>query len=1487
MVLHCDELVPGGHLSTVVFDTGRREGALRWCRDLMFNREVLVSFHGELPVKFTLHQALVQAVEPQIVLHIPDDSHIFKVGIDTCSFGKGVIELCAGTGSMGIGPVFLGAHVVASLDKTPLAAHHLELNHHGHVMCADLCDPNNIWQLHQLIKDEQVTILLGFPCQPYSSQGRMQGHRDARASTLQHAIKAVGLLQPQAVLMECVCGASSDLEVRSAIRWICDFLEWQCKEVTLDLADQWPMRRRRWWCLLVPTAWANFELHPWAAIRPTPVIRNLFTRWGAWSQADEEALGLSLQEIAHYGNPQFGHDQRLLHADCKCATALHSYSVPLMPCPCGCRTAAFSTHSLRTKGLRGFYVTSEVTLQPRYLHPCELALLLGVPPLMRFVQDPRAALCMLGLVSSPMQSLWVFSHLIMGASNKVTHLGKIHPEQALVKYQNMLLQQAKQVTNVGQAEPLMLHILSEGVPSTISTRADTTIAQMIKAERISLEWGQTTSCQVDHRRVLPHEQILGRDGAICIERTYKKRRVEPPVEKLILAIVHEGELHLCFHQAGDFAFVALRELGFNTINWLLTVDGTIIAADTRLWHCGRFFTIGSGSFPIVQSLPGLMAGWGNVAGGALGDSGGLSGHCVFMEASRLLRQCEGAGDFVLLSPFYLDADFLMGQFTREMQDALGSFNGMAVFFLAVEGHWVLVVAQPTASCWRWWLFDGLHFNCREFVDDLIRSFMASWGGGQVPHQLHLVQRYAQMDQTSCGTIALAHLAFCLQVTNELTPEDILHWHFTLLAGDFGGQPRATGPHGRDLPAMLADILITKGVHPESALHRARDAIDTLGGKNIQSALAAKNPWQALKAEATKPGKNFKFITPGELDAHIEAQAKSRYGVDPRSKKQKQRTSSTVAKTPLKIDPRQIKLIQGHFRDPEGHPLDQLAIDQVGADSAGVAICSSLEAAPYIAEGKHISTSPLGLLVLDDLHQAELGYAEAQTIRFAGQYIATGEPVLLNARLIQLGDSAVVRAIGKDPMAGVGVAPTAVIKVSVYKDEFGSSWSVFCEAPIRGILQLVPPLNLCKKVGCGTTCRSFHPPVDEDTTSLVHEVWGRRFSLLTGSSCEAAKSENFHAFLRVTKSAMPELVSVNVMGIYLEPRADSSKGASEDFAVIWLPEASLEDAQHKLRTTAGALSIARLKTRYGLRVPAAKEKDIHNVLKPGTEYVKVAVQFVYRAHPLPFGIQRVAVQRMIKEWQWDARALQPAKGTSLGCAWDIGAACAPPSNVMTAFGQDVLLTCVRDKQAAASEPLLVASKRTQLHIRQVEASSSSIGPSKADPWLQPQFDPWGKATPPVVAAPVQQRIDEVEAQLRGNVQRMIQDEIGQVHDTTPPPGLWATYQDSNEQRFQKLEAGMKELQVHGQQMQSWLHEAGERLGGTEQRLQGLTQAMESQQQDIQMVRSELRSSVESVNSNMQGAVNCMRRDIGADLDGKLESIAVRFEAMLAKKQRTDA
>ena len=190
MVLHCDELVPGGHLSTVVFDTGRREGALRWCRDLMFNREVLVSFHGELPVKFTLHQALVQAVEPQIVLHIPDDSHIFKVGIDTCSFGKGVIELCAGTGSMGIGPVFLGAHVVASLDKTPLAAHHLELNHHGHVMCADLCDPNNIWQLHQLIKDEQVTILLGFPCQPYSSQGRMQGHRDARASTLQHAIKA-------------------------------------------------------------------------------------------------------------------------------------------------------------------------------------------------------------------------------------------------------------------------------------------------------------------------------------------------------------------------------------------------------------------------------------------------------------------------------------------------------------------------------------------------------------------------------------------------------------------------------------------------------------------------------------------------------------------------------------------------------------------------------------------------------------------------------------------------------------------------------------------------------------------------------------------------------------------------------------------------------------------------------------------------------------------------------------------------------------------------------------------------------------------------------------------------------------------------------------------------------------------------------------------------------------------------------------------------
>ena len=113
-------------------------------------------------------------------------------------------------------------------------------------------------------------------------------------------------------------------------------------------------------------------------------------------------------ERAAYFDEQYGQDVRLLASDMKAPTALHSYGNPLRACPCGCRQP-FADHRLRNQGLRGFGILSHTFPGPRCLHPSKLCLLNTVPLDMPFNVPVRDALCLIGQLAAPMQSLWVFS----------------------------------------------------------------------------------------------------------------------------------------------------------------------------------------------------------------------------------------------------------------------------------------------------------------------------------------------------------------------------------------------------------------------------------------------------------------------------------------------------------------------------------------------------------------------------------------------------------------------------------------------------------------------------------------------------------------------------------------------------------------------------------------------------------------------------------------------------------------------------------------------------------------------------------------------------------------------------------------------------------------------------------------------------------------------------------------------------------------------
>lgn len=137
------------------------------------------------------------------------------------------------------------------------------------------------------------------------------------------------------------------------------------------------MRRRRWWALLVPDTWGLDDLKPWPMHSPYRCIRDVMSHWQCLEAHEHLQLSLRQDELDAYANKDYGSDPRQLRPQDIANTLLHSYSVALQACPCGCRSSAFSQRSLEDKGLRGYYVTDGMGRQ-RYLHPREAAHLLGI-----------------------------------------------------------------------------------------------------------------------------------------------------------------------------------------------------------------------------------------------------------------------------------------------------------------------------------------------------------------------------------------------------------------------------------------------------------------------------------------------------------------------------------------------------------------------------------------------------------------------------------------------------------------------------------------------------------------------------------------------------------------------------------------------------------------------------------------------------------------------------------------------------------------------------------------------------------------------------------------------------------------------------------------------------------------------------------------------------------------------------------------------------
>ena len=137
------------------------------------------------------------------------------------------------------------------------------------------------------------------------------------------------------------------------------------------------------------------------------------------------------------------------------------------------------------------------------------------------------------------------------------------------------------------------------------------------------------------------------------------------------------------------------------------------------------------------------------------------------------------------------------------------------------------------------------------------------------------------------------------------------------------------------------------------------------------------------------------MKPAELDAQIRKRAQSKFRVSNSAKFQ-------VAASSNVVDPEDLVLMADTFCC-ENQPVSQIALKDVAANRAGLAVATVAQTTPFLHGAESLSISGLAFLTTTPIDTSEQGLLPVTNLRFPAIYTPTGEPILLDGSLVQLGD----------------------------------------------------------------------------------------------------------------------------------------------------------------------------------------------------------------------------------------------------------------------------------------------------------------------------------------------------------------------------------------------------------------------------------------------------------------------------------------------------
>ncbi len=1373
--VNCNTLSPGQKISLVldIITVDTNEGIL--VGSLFPGRGLIriVGFHGWEPTWFSItcleatyegiykgiHQVRVQD-ECQILGHrILDREALFSV-----------VETCSGIGVSSYGLMKAGFRIIAANDASgPLIEAYRGLHPDVSAIEGDIWDTKTLCDLHTAAPAAAV-LAAGFSCQPFSAGGRQLGGRDSRSSSLPGVLRAALYLRKPLILLECVASARSNRFVRNQIESFCSQCGYVLAERILKLEDVWVSKRERWWAVLSVASMGVLKLQDFGRGNYPKCVLDVMPRQMDMPVESLEQLLVSLEEhqaLLKYCDPK----SMVLPTRSRCPTALHSWGSQVLPCPCGCRPTGFSDQTLAARGIYGVFLPAEGShvigddafQLIRHLHPSELAVLTWCPVPSAWPGSLRLALCGLGQQASPLQAAWIAGQLhqlidrFLGITPVFDCCGALRELMVMIMDQSQalfgdststvgspsaelepeipvmpdvqrlvpanVLPQWISPTHVGGPMSFTLHFEDTQKQEIISISHPGVTVGNLRAAEVHINplvqlWDVidcATGLPLSNEAVVMQKSLLIRPAQCVYDEVLVESHDEPMDDA---AGVEAGESQGIEAISPTIPFKICQE-GVPDVGVEVGSDPLLALAPSQLLEVAP---------PSIGSVDVLKALRAQSMPGSLRRT--LLHNQEFLWADDEIKwhledmiSKSSQEGWILLDPLLASvaltqrmASVLVPWFRQVGSSASGIVSCVQVF-----GHWIPLI----------WTWNPSQLVCRSWDiqrdSPLNMSFLheaIALAVGARSWSTHVVHRMFAVGDL-CGVCAVRFVDSVLR--GKMLPDsrdDAVALHetgrqrfLTAIAGDVCPRPWVWGggldPHAHQ---RLVDVMQQHGVPVDMVESRIALLVQALGIGPVQKVMIGTNPWRGLKSLANQARPPFQLVLASELADVVKMKAQQGG-----QQKKKKGTGKGPSPAPPALDPAKLKLEPGFFTHADGTALRVIGSSQIGPFAEGVTLVSSSAVEQILASGKLVSKFPLAAVVINadpDGLQTALTWSQ---LRVPVRCIVNDDPMLVHACVVQLGQGLVTQSSSTKVV--VEDTQAACVKIAVYRDCISCHWSDFIGGPVRYILERILALQVCHSDEPSCACVKWHIG-DSGVRDPVLDVWRRQWVSATFKMVPPDQAEVFIVNVRFSKDAERSVLSVSgENGIFVEPRSLDGRQPVHDWQVLWLHRTSLKEVMHVKQCNPNVVGVARLGSRFGVRVHVDHAVEVGAIVKPDTVILAAGARQHFEIGPIPFGFDRAAVQALCQRWKWQAKAVNPIRTLDgqVGTMWHVQSSADPPATVISTQHGEIVVAKMKQKGGNGGEKVVstIGSNET-LGLCALDSHAGND-----DPWSNYR-DPWSSS-----------------------------------------------------------------------------------------------------------------------------------------------------------------